>query len=85
MTVEETRQKLIRLAFMVHRDEGLRTTLSTSEHLAVALLLNRADWLDEMQITLLGAIDRVGSKTLDQLRRIERETERAREGLTRSG
>ena len=60
MSAEDTRQKLLNLALAVRRDEGLRTVLSTSEQLAVALLLNRHDWLDEMQFTMIGAIDRRG-------------------------
>jgi len=38
--------------------------LSTSEQLAAALVLNRADWLAEMRYTLAEAIERVGPKWL---------------------
>ena len=71
MSVENTRQKFLSLALAVRRDEALRTILSTSEMAAVALLLNRADWLDEMQMSLLGAIDRIGMTLISQLRHVE--------------
>ena len=45
---------------------------STGEKLAVALVLNRADWLAEMQYTLAEAIDRVGMTWLRYIRTVER-------------
>ena len=41
------------------RDGGLGY-LSTGERLAAALVLNRADWLEEDQYTIVEAIDRIG-------------------------
>ncbi len=38
--------------------------LSTGEKLAVALVLNRPDWLASMDYTLAEAIDRVGAQWL---------------------
>ncbi|MVA52665.1 hypothetical protein GOZ84_17915 [Agrobacterium vitis] len=38
--------------------------LSTGEKFAAALVLNRPDWLSEMNYTLAEAIERVGSKWL---------------------
>jgi len=38
---------------------------STGEKVAVALVLNRADWLAEMGYTLAEAIDRTGSAWLE--------------------
>ena len=35
--------------------------LSTSEHLAAALVLNRPDWLEDAGYTMVGAITRVGT------------------------
>lgn len=35
---------------------------STGEKLATALVLNRADWLQEMDYTIAEAIDRVGQR-----------------------
>lgn len=43
---------------------GCFGVLSTSEKLAAALVLNRADWLAEMPYTLAEAIERVGPKWL---------------------
>ncbi|MEO7326594.1 MAG: hypothetical protein ABIW82_17370 [Dokdonella sp.] len=45
---------------------------STGEKLAVALVLNRADWLAEMQYTLAEAIDRVGMTWIRYIRTVER-------------
>ncbi|MCF3640333.1 hypothetical protein LXM94_10185 [Rhizobium sp. TRM95111] len=55
--------------------------LSTGEKLAAALVLNRPDWLAEMNYTLAEAIERVGSKWLSLIpeaaRELEYEDERA--------
>ena len=40
--------------------EAAWATQSTGERLAVALVLNRFDWLDKMAYTIPEAIDRVG-------------------------
>ena len=41
--------------------------MSTGEKLAAALLLNRKDWLDEMNYTMAQAIDRLGPEWLSQI------------------
>lgn len=46
--------------------------LSTGEALAAALVLNRADWLKEMDYTILQAIDRVGDDWMRQLPEVAR-------------
>ncbi len=45
---------------------------STGEKLAVALILNRADWLAEMRYTIPEAIERVGAAWMAAVPRIER-------------
>lgn len=45
---------------------------STGEKVAVALVLNRADWLAGMGYTLAEAIDRTGSEWLSILPAVER-------------
>lgn len=39
---------------------GERAVHSTGEQLLTALILNRADWLNEMEYTIADAMDRVG-------------------------
>ncbi|QWN09880.1 hypothetical protein [Xanthomonas citri] len=46
--------------------------LSTGEALTAALVLNRADWLAEMDYTIAEALDRIDSDTLQHLRDAER-------------
>lgn len=53
------------------REQGYGV-LSTGEKLAVALVLNRADWLKEMDYTIAEAIDRVGLDWVTRLRTAER-------------
>jgi hypothetical protein len=43
--------------------------LSTGEALAAALVLNRADWLVDMQYTILEAVERVGPTWMGRLPR----------------
>jgi hypothetical protein len=45
-------------------EAGGFNVLSTGEQLVAALVLNRADWLQEIGYTLADAIDRVGAKWL---------------------
>ena len=71
MAAVETRARLLSLALMVRRDDGLREVCSTAERLAVSLLLNRHEWLDELGYTTIGAIDRLGWRVVSQLRQIE--------------
>ncbi len=46
---------------------------STGERVAVALVLNRADWLKEIGYTIAEAIDRTGPEWLSHVPRVERE------------
>ncbi|SOO30401.1 conserved hypothetical protein [Xanthomonas phaseoli pv. phaseoli] len=46
--------------------------LSTGEALTAALVLNRADWLGEMDYTIAEALDRIDSDTVQHLREAER-------------
>ena len=46
---------------------------STGEKVAVALVLNRADWLASMDYTLAEAIERTGMEWLALVPRAERE------------
>lgn len=46
---------------------------STGEKVAVALALNRADWLKDMDYTIAEAIDRTGSEWVAILPQIERD------------
>ena len=43
---------------------------STGEKVAVALVLNHADWLTEMQYTIAEAIDRIGLEWVSIIPRI---------------
>lgn len=52
---------------------------STGERLAVAVVLNRPDWLAEMDYTLAEAIDRIGTEWLALV--LKAETALAAEGL----
>ncbi|PPT74733.1 hypothetical protein XaplCFBP3122_16030 [Xanthomonas arboricola pv. populi] len=46
--------------------------LSTGEALTAALVLNRADWLAEMDYTIAEALERIDSDTVQHLRDAER-------------
>ncbi|MCC4602912.1 hypothetical protein [Xanthomonas campestris] len=46
--------------------------LSTGEAITAALVLNRADWLAEMDYTIAQALDRIDSDTVQHLREAER-------------
>ena len=58
-------------ALAAHR--GRFGVLSTGEKVAAALVLNRADLLEEAGYTMAEAIDRVGESWLPYLRRVERD------------
>lgn len=45
---------------------------STGEKVAVALVLNRADWLTEMDYTIVEAIDRAGDEWVALMPRVAR-------------
>lgn len=46
--------------------------LSVGESLTAALVLNRHDWLREMDFTVAQALDRIDSDTIAHLRQAER-------------
>ncbi|MCC5052040.1 hypothetical protein [Xanthomonas campestris] len=46
--------------------------LSTGEALTAALVLNRHDWLAEMDYTIAEALDRIDTDTMQHLRDAER-------------
>lgn len=46
---------------------------STGEKLAVALVLNRHDWITSMDYTMVEAIERVGAEWLPLIPRAERQ------------
>lgn len=52
---------------------------STGERVAVALVLNRADWLTEMGYTLAEAVDRTGGEWCALLLMVERALHNERE------
>jgi len=60
MTNDEITARILRLDALVEKDEASRTVLSTNERIAVALVLDRKVWLDQMSWALLAAIDRFG-------------------------
>lgn len=59
------------LVRMVVADEASFGVLSTSEKIAVALVLNRADLLNNW--TMLSAIDRLGPEWTEAALRVQRE------------
>ncbi|MCC8469565.1 hypothetical protein [Xanthomonas phaseoli] len=63
-------QRTIEVARAAARMEG-PGPLSTGEALTAALILNRADWLAEMDYTIAQALDRIDSDTLQHLRDAE--------------
>ena len=54
-------EELVRLALYAHRRDT-PGPLSTGESLAVALILNRADWLKDMNYTIVEALARIGAE-----------------------
>jgi hypothetical protein len=52
---------------------GAWTVQSTGERVAVALVLNRADWLAEMSYTLAEAIERSGAEWVALIPQVARE------------
>ena len=46
---------------------------STGEQVAVALVLNRADWLDELGYTLAEAIERAGQEWVAMIPQVARQ------------
>ena len=64
-------QRTIEVARAAERMEG-PGPLSTGEALTAALVLNRADWLAEMDYTIAQALDRIDTDTVQHLRDAER-------------
>ncbi|MCC4622219.1 hypothetical protein LL965_19990 [Xanthomonas cassavae CFBP 4642] len=64
-------QRMIEIARTAAR-MGEPGPLSTGEALTAALVLNRADWLAEMDYTIVQALDRIDSDTVQHLREAER-------------
>lgn len=56
-----------------HGGEDAWSVQSTGEKLAVALVLNRPDWLALMGYTLAEAVDRVGPEWCSHLLSVQRE------------
>ena len=52
---------------------GAWTVQSTGERVAVALVLNRADWLAEMSYTIAEAIERSGAEWVVLIPQVARE------------
>lgn len=63
-------EELVRLSLYAHRNDG-PGPLSTGESLAVALILNRADWLKQMNYSIVEALARIGEEWTAELRRAE--------------
>lgn len=78
---DEHLRLLLSFANRVKQNEDERHVLSTSEGLAVALILNRADWLAEAKYTIPEAVDRVGAKLVAVLRRVERSVNNANQEI----
>ncbi|MGS0581777.1 hypothetical protein ACQEPV_017840 [Xanthomonas oryzae pv. oryzicola] len=64
-------QRTIEVALAAARTGG-PGPLSTGEALTAALVLNRADWLAEMDFTIAEALDRIDPDTVQHLRDAER-------------
>lgn len=66
------RERVAQLVRFVEQDERRRGVLSTGERIAVALVLDRAEWLAEMGYSLLDAVDRLGPVWLEAARGVRR-------------
>jgi len=69
----DTYDVILRLVQNVQKDEASIGVLSTGERLAVALVLDRKDLLDEFGYTMLGAADRVGQDWLKAALKVQRD------------
>lgn len=52
-------EEIVRVSLYAHGNDATGY-LSTGEALAAALILNRADWLEQMNYTIVGALARIG-------------------------
>jgi len=59
MTEDEITERIVK---MVEKEDASRGAFSTSEQIAIALVLDRADWLKQLGWTILGAIDGLGGQ-----------------------
>jgi hypothetical protein len=57
-----TIEKIRSLTRAVSRDEQSFGVLSTGEQIAVALVLNKPEWLKKLHWTMLAAVDRLGDE-----------------------
>jgi len=55
-------QEITRHVAAVEAGERALGVFSTGERLAVALVLDRKDWLEEWRYTMLDAVDRLGTE-----------------------
>jgi hypothetical protein len=62
MTEDEITEHIVRMVEQVEKDEANRNAFSIGEQIAIALVLDRADWLKELGWTILGAIDGLGGQ-----------------------
>lgn len=65
------RDRIIAVALAAKR-RGEPGSLSTGEALTAALVLNRHDWLAELDYTIAQALDRIDSESIEHLREAER-------------
>jgi len=70
--LDETKRKIMRLVGSVKADETSFGPLSTGEKIAVALVMDRTDWLRDYG-TILQAVDRLGEKWLDAALAVQRD------------
>ena len=69
-------ERIIEVALQAKR-RGNTGPLSTGEALTAALVLNRHDWLAEMDYTIPQALDRIDTDTVEHLAEAARFTARA--------
>ena len=69
--MSDIRDRIQRLVRTIANDEDGRGVLSTGELIAVALVLNRADWLGSY--TILEAIERLGPEWMLAALDVQRE------------
>jgi hypothetical protein len=64
MSLDATVQTIMRLAEAVRADPERRGVLSTGEYIAVAMVLDKPEWLKEVRgkYTMLEAIERLGDE-----------------------
>lgn len=69
-----TQERIKQMVRMVVKEEGQRGVLSTGEQIAVALVLDRKDWLAETGYRrMLEAVDRLGPEWTAAALRVQRD------------